>query len=90
MLKAEFDAAWRLATSSMDLTPWDMSPLDGCGLPGFEPVRVPIEAVARLLRWQCVYMFRQEGQPTYDGEELENCRRILVYPSKKVEIIGGN
>lgn len=87
MKATEFDRAWRLALSPADLTDADDSPLHGCGLPDFSPVRVPIEAVAKLLRWQAVYIGRGEGQPKYDGDELENMRKILVYPSRRVEII---
>lgn len=87
MLKEQFDRAFRLAISDQDLSGFDDSPMFGCGLPGFDPVQVPIEAVARFLRWQCVFISREPGQPQYDGEELEYCRRLLVWPSRRVEVI---
>lgn len=83
MTGSEFAAAWKLALSSVDLDKFDDIALDGVGLSGFQPVVVPIEAVARFLRWQCVYIFGGG----YDGEELERCRRLLVRPSRRVEIL---
>jgi len=87
MLKEQFERAFRLAISDDDLSRFDDSPLFGCGLPGFDPVQVPIEAVAKFLRWQCVFISGEPGQPQYDGEELEYCRRPLVWPSRRVEVI---
>jgi hypothetical protein len=83
MTSAEFAAAWSIAQSSTDLDSFDDTPLDGLALPGFVPVEVPLQAVSRFLRWQCVYMIGRG----YDGEELERCRRLLVWPSRRVAVL---
>ena len=53
MTKHELCEACDIARSDRDLTNVDISLLDGYGLPGFVPVTVPVEAVARVIRWQC-------------------------------------
>ena len=85
MLAKEFDAAWRLALSDEEINA-DETPLHGCLLPDFQPVRVPLEAVAKLLR-ELKYIGHKPNAPRYDGEELENYRRGLVYPNKRVTVI---
>jgi len=53
MTKAEFQKAFALAKSDVDLIEHvDLSPFDGFGLPNFEPVVVTTAQVAGLLRWQ--------------------------------------
>jgi len=81
MLKDQFDRAFAIARSKADLSQVDDSILFGYGLPDFAPVTVPIETVAKTIRWQALQF---NGQ--WDTEELEACRRAFVYPSRRVEV----
>lgn len=72
MKKAEFSAAAALAFDrTKDLENVDDSPLFGCGLPGFAPIFVTLEQVAKFIRYQCNLL--NGGR---DMEELENCAHI--------------
>jgi hypothetical protein len=81
MTKAEFAKAWALARSNADLSAVDESILHGCGLADFAPVATTLAAVAKLLRWQCLYILG-DG---FDAEELNNCHTIL---RRKAQIVG--
>jgi hypothetical protein len=73
MTKQEFSAAWKIAQNKdIDLSHIDDSILYGCGLNDFVPVHTTLETVAKLLRWQCNYMFG-DG---YDAQELDNMAHI--------------
>lgn len=74
MTAKEFDVAWKIAQSDVDLTGHDDSPLFGCGCPDFQGARVSLYQVARLLRWQCICL---DGI-SVDQNELANMRHILV------------
>jgi hypothetical protein len=56
MKKAQLDKALRLAQSNADLSAHDINVFDGFGLPTFAPVIVTLPQVARLIRWQAVYL----------------------------------
>jgi hypothetical protein len=71
MTKAQFDKAIEIARSNTDLSQVDDTILDGCGLPGFEPVTVTLEAAAKFLRWQCVCL---NGQ--LDSHEVNEMRNV--------------
>ena len=79
MTKPEFQAAYNLAVSGVELTA-DDSILFGCGLPDFSPVTCTLEVVARFLRWQCCYIFGG-----VDSEALNECRNIC---RRKVQLAG--
>jgi hypothetical protein len=85
MLASEFEIAWQLARSEADLANWvgydDV--LFGYGLSNFEPVEVPIQAVARMLRWQCINL---DG--SIDPEAFAQERQAFVYPRRKVTVTG--
>jgi hypothetical protein len=81
MTKAEFKQAFEIAKSNKDLTNVDDSTVYGCGLPDFKPVYVTLEVVAKLIRWQCQYIFG-DG---WDMNELDNIAHIA---KKKFLIIG--
>jgi len=70
MNKAQFDTAVKMAKEGTygDV---DDSILDGCGLPGFKPVTITIEAAARFIAWQCLCL---NGQ--FDQEALNEVREI--------------
>ena len=71
MTKQQFSQAWTLAQSPQDLNV-DEDVLFGCGLPDFQPAYCTIEQVAKLLRWQCFYIFGGG----FDAEELNNMGKI--------------
>ena len=52
MTKNEFSAAFKIAKSNADLSKIDDSILYGYGLPGFKPVFVTLEQIAKLIRYQ--------------------------------------
>lgn len=81
MKKEDFDLAFAIARSDIDLSQVDDSALFGYGLPEFEPVTVPVEAVAKTLRWQA---YKLNGQ--WDTTELNACRKLFVWPSRRVEV----
>ena len=79
MNKAEFQRAYGIAASEQDLSDCDDTILDGFGLPDFQPVCVTIEAVAKILRWQCFYIFGG-----VDQEALTECRNAF---RRKVTVV---
>jgi hypothetical protein len=79
MTKPEFQAAYNLAVSEVELTA-DDSILDGCLLAGFSPVTATVEAVARFLRWHCCYI--GGGIDHEMLTDLRNCFR------RKVTMVG--
>jgi hypothetical protein len=83
MRKEQFEKAFAIANSNADLTNVDDSAMFGYALPDFEPVTVPIETVAKTLRWQALQL---SGK--WDTMELEACRKAFVHPSRKVEVFG--
>ena len=75
MNKAEFQKAWEIAKDvKRDLTMFDTGALFGFGLSDFEPVAVPIEAIARTLRWQAL-----QFNGVWDTVELAACQRLMRY-----------
>lgn len=78
MTKAEFAAAFELAHA--DDVSWsdvDDSMLHGCALPDFQPVHTTLLSVARLIRWQCLFMFRDAaGRQQWDAAELHSLALI--------------
>ena len=55
MMKAtDLDAALSIARSAVPLNVADLSLFDGFALPEFRPVTCTVEALAMLVRWQCV------------------------------------
>ena len=71
MTKDQFSAALTIAKSKVDLSNVDDSILDGCGLHGFVPVTVSLEACAKCIRW---HAFCLNGQ--IDSEALNELRSI--------------
>ena len=81
MTKEQLTSAMQIARSGRDLTQYDDSILDGIGLSSFEsPVYVCIEAVARFLRWQCIYL-----NGGIDSEMLNECSALL---RKRAMVLG--
>ena len=81
MTKPEFQAAYSLAVSGVDLSAHDDTILDGCALAGFSPVTATVEAVARFLRWHvCQFNGGVDHEMLTD---LRNCFR------RKVTMVGG-
>jgi hypothetical protein len=67
MMKAtDIDSALAIARSDAALNIEDLSLFDGFALPGFRPVTCTVEALAMLIRWQCVCF---DG--SIDGEALQ-------------------
>jgi hypothetical protein len=79
MNKAEFQKAYEIACGDQDLSDFDLDLLDGFGLPDFQPVTVPIETVARCIRWQCFYI-----GGGIDQDALNECRNAF---RRKVTVV---
>jgi len=87
MTKAEFQAAFAIADNSeIDLTDVDDSVLFGCGLPGFKPVAITLEAAAKHIRWQCGNIFYKDGGK-WDSEALNECHNILRHTARIVQTV---
>lgn len=54
MTLAQFQKAFAIANSNVDLSNVDDSILFGYGLPTFKPVHTTLEAVAKTIRWQAL------------------------------------
>ena len=54
MNASHLDRALTIARSDAALNIEDLSLFDGFGLPNFTPVTCTVEALALLVRWQCV------------------------------------
>jgi hypothetical protein len=73
MTRNQFASAVTLARDySRDFSAIDDSSLFGCGLPGFKPVFVTVEQVAKFVRWQCAFI----NGNGFDGEALQECADI--------------
>lgn len=73
MKKSEFSAAAALAFDySKELAHVDDSALFGCGLPGFKPIFVTLEQVAKFIRWQCSFV----NAVGHDADGLAECADI--------------
>jgi uncharacterized protein with von Willebrand factor type A (vWA) domain len=70
MTKGELTLAVSLAKNGT-YNQVDIDIFDGYGLEGFEPVHCTLDAVARLINWQCV---RFDG--SFDSEELDTIARV--------------
>jgi hypothetical protein len=78
MKTADLDRALALARSEASLNVADLSIFDGFALPDFRPVTCTVEALAMLVRWQCVCF---DGSIDAEAlQELATCgrRRFLV------------
>ena len=71
MTRDDLDRALVLARSDASLDTADLALFDGFGLPGFAPVTCTVEALAVLIRWQCV---RFNG--SIDGEALQEVAKL--------------
>lgn len=54
MTLTQFQKAFAIANSNVDLSNVDDSILFGYGLPTFKPVHTTLEAVAKTIRWQAL------------------------------------
>ena len=73
MKATDLDTALAIARSDASLNTDDLALFDGFALPGFRPVTCTVEALAVLVRWQCVCF---DG--SIDGEalaEIAECGR---------------
>jgi len=76
MKAAELKMALAIAQDyTIDLTQFQggFDRLFGCGCPDFVPCEVPLGAVAKHLRWQCLFL-----NGSWDWEEYQNCRAIFL------------
>lgn len=71
MTKQQFDAAVKMAQEGSFDENADDSILDGCALPGFQPVTVTLDAAARCIAWHCVCL-----NGSIDSEALNEIRNI--------------
>ena len=54
MKTADLDTALGIARSDRPLTVADLAIFDGYGLPDFQPITCTVEALAMLVRWECL------------------------------------
>ena len=54
MTLVQFQKAFAIANSNVDLSNVDDSILFGYGLPAFKPVHTTLKAVAKTIRWQAM------------------------------------
>jgi hypothetical protein len=80
MTKTEFSKAFEIARSDMDLSGVEIESFNGFGLYGFQPIATTLQAVARLIRWQCYCL-----NGSIDSEALNDIRQI---GKRKFEIVG--
>lgn len=80
MTKNEFSAAVKLAKSNADLSNIDDSHLHGCALSDFQPVYTSLEAVAKLLQWQCRFL--------NGGWDERECNDLAHIAKRKFLIVG--
>jgi len=66
MKATDLDAALAIARSDRPLNLDDLSLFDGFGLPDFQPVTCTVEALAMLVRWQCVCFNRSIDSEAFD------------------------
>jgi hypothetical protein len=83
MRTQQLEAALTLARSSVRLNIDDLAQFDGFALPDFRPVTCTLEALAMLVRWQCVCF---DG--SVDSEALQEIatvgrHRFTVLDSRK-------
>lgn len=72
MNKVEFTDALRIAKdSTIDLIDEELGLMNGYGLPNFEPVSVSTRQVARMIRWQALYL-----NGGWDVEEINSVRQL--------------
>ena len=81
MTKQEFSESYQIARSSADLKHADTNIFDGFGLPDYHyPVYVTREQVAKLIRWQCQYIFG-------DGWDSDNLQEIANIGRTRFQIV---
>lgn len=71
MKTTDLDRALAIARSDADLNLADIELFNGFALPDFRPVTCTIEALAVLVRWQCI---RFDG--SIDGEALQEIATV--------------
>ena len=54
MKATDLDTALAIARSDRALNIEDLAIFDGYGLPDFQPITCTVEALAMLLRWECL------------------------------------
>ncbi len=81
MKAIDLDAALAIARSDRPLNMDDLSIFDGFGLADFKPVTCTIEALAMLVRWQCV---------CFDGSiDAENLQEIATVGRHRFTVLSG-
>ena len=81
MRKADLDKALAIARSKAPLDMAETAIFDGFGLPDFRPVTCTVEALAALVRWQCI---RLNG--SVDAEALDE---IATCGRQRFHVLGG-
>ena len=71
MKTSDLDSALAIARSDRPLNLDDLSLFGGFGLPDFRPVICTVEALAVLVRWQCVYF-----NGSIDSEAFDEIARL--------------
>jgi len=77
MTNDQLTKATKLATSSKEL-PLCSGLFDGYGLPDFKPVYCSLQAVAELIRWQCVQLNGQLDMVEYNDLARLGKKRFLI------------
>jgi hypothetical protein len=80
MTKVELSKAFEIAKSGVELED-TLHLFDGFGLKDFQPVYCTLKDVAKLIRWQCQYMFG-------NGWDMDAFQEIAHFGKKKFIIVG--
>lgn len=78
----EWHLALALAESDQPISFREADCLSGCALADFQPIRVPLRAIAAMMRWQCLCF---NGRMDY--RELAELESVLVGKRSKVRVI---
>ena len=81
MKTTDLDKALAVARSDVPLNMADLALFDGFALPTFRPVTCTVEALAMLIRWQCICL---DG--SIDGEALQE---IATVGRHRFTVLGG-
>ena len=80
MTKDQLSRAVSIADSDEDLSHEDLHHFDGFGLKDFNPVFCTMRQLARLVRWQCQYIFG-------DGFDADALNEIARHGRKRFLVV---
>ncbi len=84
MKATDLDTALAIARSDRPLNVADLAIFDGYGLPGFQPITYTVEALAMLLRWECLCFDGSVDSGALQQIADRGRHRFTVLPGKAV------